>query len=101
MGKSIFAIAAERPHFADLLTYIRQSPDPVFRYAASKDMPHIPGQELNNDLRFASHNGFCEKERVRSPQNRGQSVLAYGPLTSRGERYLETAAPRSRYEVNE
>ena len=94
MAKSFFAIDAERPHFADLLEYIRQSPDSVFRYDISKDMPHIPDQELNNDLRFATQNGFCEKKRVSSPQHRGQSIVGYGPLTSRGERYLESAASR-------
>lgn len=80
-------IHACRPHLADVLAHIRQSPEPVMRRNIRKDLSYIPDRELDRDLQFAIQEGFCNRKRAIDPI-RGQSVFAYGPITLRGQRYL-------------
>jgi hypothetical protein len=92
MGIRFCTISEGRPYFSEILAYIRQSSEPVFRKNIHKDLPHIPDLHLNRDLRFAFQNGFCQQQRVKDP-NRSQSIVSYGPLTSRGQRYLVKMPP--------
>jgi len=82
-------ISAMRPHLFEILDYIRTSLHPVFRRDIHNDLPHIPGNNLNNDLRFACDHMFCDHKRKFDEQLNKGLVVAYGPLLFEGERFIE------------